>query len=159
MPRTCTACRHPERAEIDRQLVRGAPFRHIAAHYGVSTGALQRHGQEHIPKLLAGAAEAEAADADSLLAEVRELQERTLRLLGAAEAAGDLPSALKAVHQARANLELLGKLAGELSAAPTVNVLVSAEWGQLRATILHALDAFPPARLAVAEALALEAGD
>jgi hypothetical protein len=135
-------------------------FRHIAARYGVSTGALQRHGREHIPKLLAGAAEAEAADADTLLAEVRELHERTLRLLGDAEAAGDLSTALKAVREARANLELLGKLAGELNEAPTVNVLIgSAEWVQIRAVILGALDAYPPARLAVSEALALEAGD
>ncbi len=159
MPRTCTVCRHPERAEIDRALVRGAAFRHIATRHQLSTGALQRHGSEHIPKLLKAAAEAEAADADTLLAEVRTLHERTLRLLGDAEAAGDLPSALKAVHQARANLELLGKLAGELSAAPTVNVLVSAEWATLRATVLGALDAYPPARLAVSEALALAAGD
>lgn len=38
MPRTCTVCRHPGRAEIDRELVRSAPFRHIAARYQLSCG-------------------------------------------------------------------------------------------------------------------------
>ncbi len=160
MPRKCSVCFHDQRAAIDRALVRGAAYRDVAGQFALSKSAVERHLDGHVPKLLAAAAEAEAEDADTLLREVRTLHERTLRLLGDAEEAGDLVTALKAVREARANLELLGKLAGALSEAPTVNVLVaSAEWLQTRATILTALDPFPPARLAVSEALSRAAGD
>ncbi len=50
-------------------------------------------------------------------------------------------------------MELLAKLAGQLKDAPTVNILVSAEWQGLQAVILQALEPHAGARLAVAEAL------
>jgi hypothetical protein len=43
MPRTCTVCTHPDKAEIDRLLLEGKPFRYVAAQYGTSTSALVRH--------------------------------------------------------------------------------------------------------------------
>ena len=47
MPRSCSICAHDARAEIDRALVAGEPFRHIAARFHTSTGALQRHKADH----------------------------------------------------------------------------------------------------------------
>ena len=66
-----------------------------------------------------------------------------------------------AIREARGNLELLGKLTGELrergiQPAPqnTVNVLVtSPEWLKIRNVIARALQPFPEARAAVVEAL------
>lgn len=43
MARACMICRHSRRTEIDAALVRSDSFRHIAAQFAVSTGALQRH--------------------------------------------------------------------------------------------------------------------
>jgi len=54
---------------------------------------------------------------DDLLGTARELQAKTLALLARAEAAGDLRTALAAVREARGNLELLGRLAGQLEGA------------------------------------------
>ena len=48
MPRTCTLCNHPRRDGIDRALLDGESFRHIAARFDTSTGALQRHKADHL---------------------------------------------------------------------------------------------------------------
>jgi hypothetical protein len=95
----------------------------------------------------------EAARADDLLDQVRHLQTHALDILERAEKAGDLRTALAAISQARGNLELLGKLAGELDERAVTNVLISSEWLQLRAVIVGALESHPGAREAVLSAL------
>ena len=91
---------------------------------------------------------------------MRDLQRRTLRILDSAEKAGDRRTALAAIREARGNIELLGKLAGELQEGQTVNVVVSPGWQRVRATVITALLPYPEARAAVAgQLLALEAGD
>ncbi len=154
MPRVCTICNHPDRAAIDAALLAGEPYRHIAARTDTSTGALQRHKEEHLPVTLVRAREAEdAAHADDLLAQVRDLQSRALAILDTAEAAGELRTALAAIREARGNLELLARLLGELQEGATVNVLVSPQWQQARAVIVGALLPYPDAQRAVIAAL------
>lgn len=53
MARTCTICTHAARVAIDKSLIDGDSFRHIAARHGVSTGSLQRHKNDHLSQLLA----------------------------------------------------------------------------------------------------------
>jgi hypothetical protein len=119
MTRVCTACSHPARAEIDQALVNGGTsLRSLAASYGLSLSAVARHKDKHLPETLTLAQEAaEVAHADDLLGQVRDLQERTLAVLGKAEKTGDLRVALRAIAEARQNTELLGKL---LVAAATI---------------------------------------
>lgn len=154
MPRTCTVCNHPERLEIDRALLDGEAYRHIAARFDTSTGALQRH-REHLPNQLVKASEAqEVAQADNLLAQVKSLQTRALSILDRADAAGDLRTALSAIREARGNLELLAKLLGELQPeSTTVNVYSTPEWLSLRAVVITALRPYPEAARAVSKAL------
>jgi hypothetical protein len=95
----------------------------------------------------------ETARADDLIEQVRNLQAHALNILERAEEAGDLRTALAAISQARGNLELLGKLAGELDKRPVVNVLLSPQWLMIRTTMLEALSPFAEARSAVAENL------
>ena len=150
MPRTCTICRHDERQQLDRELVQRTPYRHIAARYEVSTGALQRHAREHLPELLAKGREAEQmAEADKLLTNILALQARTLLMLQEAEKSGDLRIALVAVREARNNIALLAEMRGQLDRRPVVNVLVSSEWLELRALIVGALEPHPEARESV----------
>src|SRR5215216_7709740 len=114
MPRRCTVCDHPERHGIDETLVTGAPYRSVAKRFELSESAVYRHKTEHLPAHLLKAKEVEEmAQADDLLEQVRNLQSRTLDILEHAENVGDLRTALAAISQARGNLELLGKLAGE----------------------------------------------
>jgi hypothetical protein len=112
-----------------------------------------RHKAEHLPAQLLKAREVEeVAQADDLLEQVRNLQAHALDILERAEKAGDLRTALAAISQARGNLELLGKLAGELDERPVVNLNVSPEWLELRALIIGALEPHPAAHRAVVKA-------
>jgi transposase-like protein len=154
MPRRCTVCDYPERHSIDEALVIGAPYRSVAKRFGLSESAVYRHKTEHLPAHLLKAREVEeAARADDLLEQVRHLQTRALDILDRAEETGDLRTALAAIAQARGNLELLGKLAGELDERPVVNLHVSPEWLELRAVIVGALEPHPAAHRAVLRAL------
>jgi len=154
MPRRCTVCDHPERHGIDETLVTGAPYRSVAKRFELSESAVYRHKTEHLPAHLLKAKEVEEmAQADDLLEQVRNLQSRTLDILEHAENVGDLRTALAAISQARGNLELLGKLAGELDERPVVNLNVSPEWLELRAVIVGALEPHPAAHSAVLRAL------
>ena len=155
MPRKCTVCTHKKRPKIDQALVERQAFRNIAAQFSVSTSALVRHSDDHLPASLVQAQKAtEAAQADALLAQVVDLRDKAFSIFDKAEAADELRAAVSAIREARGCVELLAKLAGQLKDAPTVNILISAEWRGLQAVILEALEPHAPARLAVAEALA-----
>jgi hypothetical protein len=107
-----------------------------------------------LPASLVKAKEAtEAAQADALLAQVVDLRDKALGVLTKAENADDLRAAVAAIREARGCVELLGKLAGQLQDAPTINVIMSSEWLVIQANILAALGPHPDARLAVAHAL------
>jgi hypothetical protein len=150
VPRKCTVCDHLERHGIDEALVSGAPYRSVAKRFALSESAVYRHKNEHLPAHLLKAREAEvAARADDLLDQVRNLQTHALDILERAEQTGDLRTALAAISQARGNLELLGKLAGELDERPVINVLVSTEWETIRTAMIDALSPYPEARSAV----------
>jgi len=150
MPRTCSICAHEDRAEIESALVGGTPYRKIAERFSLSQAALSRHKSGHLPEKLTKAKDAEeAAEADALLSQIRQLQETTLRILRRAEREGDHRTALKAVSQARRNVGMLGELAGELQRQGTVSVEVDT----LQAVVLGALEGRPEAKADVARAL------
>jgi hypothetical protein len=151
MPRSCTICEHPNREAMDEALVGGASNRSLASLYDVSEAAVRRHKAKHLPaKLVMAQAAEEVAQADTLLEQVGDLQERALAILDKAEEAGELRTALGAIREARGNLELLAKLLGELDERPVTNILVSAEWISVRTAMMEALDPYPQARVAVA---------
>jgi acetylornithine/succinyldiaminopimelate/putrescine aminotransferase len=152
MPRKCSVCTHPDRVAIDEALVGGTAISALSAKYrDISEDALGRHKANHLPaKLVMAQAAEEVAQADTLLGQVQNLQARTLAILGQAEGAGALRTALGAIREARGNLELLGKLAGEIDERPQVNILVAP---QVQYVILSALEPYPEARIAVAESL------
>ena len=155
MPRRCTVCAHPKVEAIDMALVAGEPYRSVANRYeSLSQASVQRHSENHLPATLAQAKEAEmVAHADDLLEQVRDLQVRTFAILEAAEASEQHRTALSAIREARGNLELLAKLLGELDDRPTVNVLISPEWLELRTVIIGALEPYTDARGAVLRAI------
>ena len=121
MPRSCPVCEHEDLEEINAALASNERIRTIADCWSVSKIALMRHRNEHLPvSAIEEAKEAEAREAeedvhaDELLDQVRDLQEHTLAILGEAEEAEELSSALQAVTEAKDNLERLGKLLSEL---------------------------------------------
>ena len=160
MPRSCTVCEHHDREVIDRTLVGDASNRSVASLYDVSEASVRRHKANHLPaKLVLAERAAEVAQADDLLGQMQDLQQRTLAILEGAESTKQHRTALSAIREARSNLELLAKLLGELDERPQVNLLVSAEWVTVRMAMMEALGRYPEARIAVAERLSeLEAG-
>ncbi len=154
MPRNCTVCSHPNVKEINRALVSGEANTKLSSIFAVSEQALRRHKSSHLPTKLVMAHEAEeAAQADNLLEQLGDLQRRTLAILEVAEKTRQHRTALSAIREARGNLELLAKLLGELDERPTVNVLLSPQWLELRAVIVGALEPHPDARESVLRAL------
>ena len=155
MPRVCTIFTHEEREAIDGALLSETPYRHIAARFDTSTGALQRH-KDHIPQHLAKATEAaEVVQADGLLDRLQSLNTETMLILREARGSKqpDNELALKAIARAEKQLELQAKLLGELNEGTTVNVLVAPEWLALRALITQAVTPYPEAAQAVERAL------
>ncbi len=162
MGRICTVCALPadERQAIDTALIAGEPVRAVASRY-VTIGrmAVQRHKDEHLSQTLAKAHDAEeVAQADDLLQQVRQLRGKAVSLLLKAEAAGDYRTALAGIREARACLELLLEVEGEINRQPVVNILVSDEWLRLRAVIVGALGSYPEARQAVLGVLSASGG-
>ena len=120
----------------------------------MSTSALVRHHDDHLPaKLVRAKRAAEAVEADALLDQVLDLKDKALGILDTAKAEGNLTAAIGAIREARASVELLGKLAGQLASAPTINITLSVEWLAVQTTVIAALARHPEARLAVATAL------
>ena len=156
MPRTCTVCAHDEHHAINVDLLDRVPYRHIAARYSVSTGALQRHSKEHIPELLLKAYEAiERDDALDLAGELVRVKTDVHRLREKAEEEGDLRTALLGCDKALKALELQAKVEQLIQTQPTVNIALveHPEWQRIEDVLTRALEPYPAARYAVADAL------
>ena len=144
MSRRCTVCGHPNRAEIEAELVANRATRAIARQWSVGREALTRHLANHLPKKLAKAAEAEqAAEADALLAQLQELQAMAVGVariaLGTSYAGAEgitltfgddsgpaerAHVAMRAIREARATLDLLARLEEELPTEDGTLVIV-----------------------------------
>ena len=96
----------------------------------------------------------EEATATGLLARLRALNAETADVLRQAKEIADHELRLKAIQRAERQIELEGRLLGELEDGATVNIAIMPEWLALRAALLAALAPYPEARIAVAERLA-----
>jgi len=117
----CQVCLHPEVAEIDRLLISGEEggTRKLAERFGVSRGSLNRHRKHHMARALAAASGAVVTRVDpdpgGLLQQLAALERRVTAMLDKAEKNDDIALALKAATELRNQVELLAKLAGEIS--------------------------------------------
>ncbi len=154
MPRACSICGHADRPAIDALLVGNGTLRGIARTYRVSEDALTRHKAGHIAPAIATAHEAEqVAQADDLLRQLQALRNKAMALLLKAEAAGDYRTALAGIREARACIETLLEVEGELDRRPQVTIVTNPQWIEIRSVILMALQTHPEARQDVVRAL------
>lgn len=153
--RPCLVCNHKQRLAIDKAILEGETLPHLAQRFTVSGRSLFNHKQKHIPASLLKAKQIkEEAMADTLLGRIQALESKAMELLSKAERTGKIKVALQGVREARACLELLAKLTGELQEGATVNVLVaSPEWIDMRTVILTTLEDYPEAKAKLTEAL------
>lgn len=153
----CTVCTHADKEQIDALLLKQTTFAKIAVQFKLSKDAVRRHNDNHLGDVLAALRKADQAAPDdgSALSRLEALYARTNALLAQAEHAGNGGQVLQAVREARATLESIAKITGELNDKPsvTINLAASPEWLSLQTLILTALTPFPEAKLAVADAI------
>ena len=161
----CRCCIHRERAAIDLALARGVSAYALSKRYNVSTDSLYRHAKAHLPaqlraKLIAGPDldidldKLRETESQSLLANLVALRHRLFACLDVAEEAGDGNMLSRVVGQLHKNLEITGRLLGDLNVGSTnVNVLVMPAYVELRVELVKALAPYPEARQAVAQVL------
>lgn len=113
MPRTCTACSHPHRDDIDRLLLEGTPLRNIAKQFSLSAAGLFRHNQHISATLASSRKEAEILRADGLLEHLNHLTAEAARLKEKAEKIKDYRTALAGVREMSRLLELTIRVAIE----------------------------------------------
>jgi hypothetical protein len=134
-----------------------SPLQAIARSAGVGRDALRRHAASHLPGELAALREAgQKIEHARALDRLEQLFAEGNEVLAAARAEGRHQMSLVAIRELRAVVELIARLTGELDDRPdvVVNIASSAEWLQVQTVIVGALEPYPDARQAVAEALA-----
>lgn len=148
--------RHPQRKAIEQAIVEGEPLRNVAKRAGVHASTVCRHKDRLSAKLARQHRAAEDAEAGDLLAKIVELEVEAKRIKLKAEEQGDLKTALSGVRELTRIVELLARIRGQIAEQAAVHIHLSPEWVALRAAITLALDPFPEARQAVAQALTAE---
>lgn len=164
--RKCTICSHREHAAIDLALARGVSARALAKRYKVGLFSIYRHSNNHLPpqlraQLIAGPDldidldRLRETESQSLLAHLVGLRNRLFANLDVAEEAGDGNMLSRLAGQLHTNLEITGKLLGDLGSGHTsvTNVLIMPAYVEMRVELVRALAPFPDARRAVAAVL------
>ena len=103
-----------------------------------------------------GAAEGMASRLDNalnFLDQLKEVRSKAASLLDQAEAASDLRAAGVFIRELREQIKLMAELEGKLATQPQITVINSPEWVELRTVIIQALDQYPEAKGAVADAI------
>jgi hypothetical protein len=123
VPRKCSICMDDRRRDIEQAMISGGSYRVVAQRFAVSRDAVVRH-RRHLPAVLTRAQEVkEAANGDSLLAQLRDLTSEAKRLKAMAEEAGDYRAALAAVRELCRIVELVAKLSGALDSHSETKIL------------------------------------
>jgi hypothetical protein len=167
--RQCSICNHERRHGIEVALTYGMTYNDVARRFGCSPDAAARHARKHLtPQMRAAILYArkpseidlealERSEAEGILTALIAHRARHQQYIDAALEHGDIARAINADRGVIANLELTAKLLGQLVQHHQVthaNILISADYLQLRGAIVRALRPFPEAARAVSAALA-----
>jgi hypothetical protein len=130
----CKICEHPQVRAIDRGIMAGDSLRDIATCFATSKDAVSRHKNVCMKRLVSPPAAAPVPPAYNTGEEVkrgediakwsRGLLGKVIGFMNTAEQAGDLRTAVSAVREARATVELIGRIQGDLGPSSQVNVQV-----------------------------------
>lgn len=175
MPKRCTICHHPRRAEIEDAIAHGVSLRRIAERCGVSKTALIRHKTHarleadrrtcnnqttYSPGgayLLEELKRAKLDDISDLKRYLEALNSVTIEILRESFQAGRSGTALQAARELRQSIELIAELLHVLNQHPQttqqVALVHTPEWVRIREIIAKALEPYPEARLALSAAL------
>ena len=114
MAMTCKVCNHPQRLDIDRELVSGKSLTMIANTYGVDWQAVRRHKEGHLSRQLVQVYEKKSeAWAMDLLDHLRSIVDKAETIFDRNFAKDTVQSdivALNALREQRGTFELLAKI-------------------------------------------------
>jgi hypothetical protein len=164
--RLCKCCHHRELQGINLGLARGVSIRALERRYQVSRDSLYRHKASHLPpqlraSLIAGPDlaidldELRLTESQSLLVHLVALRGRLFSSLDVAEECRDATMVSRVSAQIHNNLEITGKLLGDLSSghSSVTNILIAPQYVEMRVELVNALRPFPDAAKAVAAVL------
>ena len=108
----CTVCQHPQLQEIEKQIIEDVPHTTIANQYDLGNQAVRNHSINHLPKRLVLARKRkEMQHNESILDHLNKIVSDTRNILDDAIDQDQKGLALKAIKEARSNMELLSKIA------------------------------------------------
>src|SRR5438128_2252681 len=158
----CAGCHSERRVELDADIAAKVPYRVLAERYGISTTAIFRHRKHVSVALVPVAATSPTASSNGsnasvdVMAEARRLYDDCRNALDVAVQAGNLLGLSLAAREVHRSLELLGRQLERIESrrsALIVDFATDAAWLRTQAAMLEALDPYPDAALAVADAL------
>jgi hypothetical protein len=153
----CKVCLHEDVDNINARIIAGASSRTIAKEFNVGYKSVQNHANKHLPKQLVKAKSVQdEQSAERLLERIEDLYSKALLLIDKADSDQKWAAAATAIKEARACLELTGKLIGTLKTGHVTNVIYNTEFVAVRMAIYQALKPYPEARQAVIGALETE---
>jgi hypothetical protein len=150
----CLVCTSHDKDAINSKLIAGLSVRAVGEEYGISKSAISYHRTNHLPRDLVKSKQlAEVDAANKLVERIEGLYERAITLIDVAEGDKKYAASVSAIREARASLELLAKISGELKSGTHLTLVYSPQWVDLRQTLVQALEPFPDARAVVVDAL------
>ncbi len=157
MPRKCSICTHPDKLDIEVDILSNVPFRTIATKYNVGRHPLKRHFDNgHIsPETIQAEKLRKIAYSENLLEKLMYLQNEALKVLDEAKDPEDGKplTILSAIGRLHGMIETQAKLDGRLKELE-INILINPTWIALKQEIFLALKPFPDAQAAVFAAVA-----
>jgi len=114
MARTCTICSHPERLEIDKQLLRGDSIAGISRNFAVSEDSLSRHRDKHLREAISDVIGAMRAAREEALAQIRSAELETIKEEVVAEARETTAARLEAAASYLDQLAILRQKAADI---------------------------------------------
>lgn len=154
---TCSICKDPRIEEINSKIASQEKLADISREFAVSEDALSRHKEKCIIEALAASPNTkDIIKGDNLLDQLQAARTSALDLLDKAIAAADTkvygpPSSY--LSEIRQQIKLWAELEGKLAGQPQINITLNAEWIELRAVIIQALDPYPQAKEAMVRAI------
>jgi hypothetical protein len=145
----CTTCNHPNRAEIEEQLVAGSGLRPLAKKYGMNYSSLSRHRSKHMtPGLVAIRVPRDGDPANGRLAkEIAQIEAQVEQ----ARESGRVAQWEKAMALLLRAREVQARFKEPQVVA--VNLHRSEEWREIRALLFDVLAAHPKLRAELAQRL------
>lgn len=169
MGKNCRVCAHPQRHLVELGLVHRLPVRILAARFDIPKTCVFRHRRLHMsPQLIAAIAMAQRpsvvdleqlqrSESEGLIGSLVSQRARLQMLSEMAFEAGEVSAGVAVERAITGSLELTSRLLGMIIQrhdVRTMNILISADYLQLRGAIIGALRPFPEAARAVGAALA-----